>query len=237
MTTVAGPQRGGGRPTRGYRLADGKERVPSVTTVVGRFKESGALIQWAYKQGLEGKDINKSRDDAANAGTLAHDLIEADILGVDPKLPSAAELGMSTEDYTIALDRAARAFAAFREWRRAVALDVVWTELPLVSAAHRFGGTIDAVARIGGATAIFDWKSSGRIYSDYIVQVAAYRALWDEHNAADPIQSIHLVRVGKEYGDFHHHSWPMPVIDLGWRAFRLQLELYGLDESLKRAAA
>ncbi len=39
-------------PKQGYRLANG-DRCPSVTTIIGRFKESGALIQWAYKRGTE----------------------------------------------------------------------------------------------------------------------------------------------------------------------------------------
>ena len=33
-------------PSEGYRI-DGK-RVPSVTTIIGRFKESGALLRWAW---------------------------------------------------------------------------------------------------------------------------------------------------------------------------------------------
>lgn len=230
------PQAGGGRPTKGCRLKDGS-RVPSVTTILGRFKESGGLIQWAYKQGLEGLDINKTRDEAGNAGSLAHDLIEADILDADPKLPSAEQLKMSEEDYAIALVRANRAFGAFRRWRRSVSLEVLWTELPLVSETHRFGGTIDAVAVVGGCMSIADWKSSGKIWPEYLVQVAAYRFLWEEANPEpeNKIKSIHLVRVDKEFASFAHHSWEIEVIDIAWSAFALMLPLYRLDAILKKA--
>ena len=35
-----------GRPKAGYKNAAG-EKVPGVTTVIGRFKDSGALLHWA----------------------------------------------------------------------------------------------------------------------------------------------------------------------------------------------
>jgi hypothetical protein len=39
-------------PKAGYRNADGI-KLPSVTTILGRFKDSGGLIRWAYKQGRD----------------------------------------------------------------------------------------------------------------------------------------------------------------------------------------
>ena len=57
-------------PKGGYRDEDGK-RIPGVTTVIGRFKESGALIRWAYGRGRDGEELYESRDKAAEAGTAA----------------------------------------------------------------------------------------------------------------------------------------------------------------------
>ena len=61
-------------PTQIYKTKDGK-RVPSVTTITGRFKESGGLIWWAWDLGIQGIDYRKVRDSAADAGTLAHAMI------------------------------------------------------------------------------------------------------------------------------------------------------------------
>jgi len=61
-------------PTQIYRTKDGV-RVPSVTTIIGRFKESGGLIHWAWALGMEGKDYRQVRDSAADAGSLAHSMI------------------------------------------------------------------------------------------------------------------------------------------------------------------
>jgi hypothetical protein len=47
------PTKGKGRGK--YRLADGT-RVPSVTEILSRFKEGGALIHWAWRLGMEGED-------------------------------------------------------------------------------------------------------------------------------------------------------------------------------------
>jgi hypothetical protein len=214
-----------GRPKGGYRLRDGT-KVPGVTTIVSRFKDSGGLIRWAYKCGVDGIDIDKARDNAAEAGTIAHDMIDAWVHGRDwePDVNTSAEM----------LEKAQKGFEGFLSWAASTHLDVVETEVSLVSERHRFGGTIDGIGRLNGQTVLLDWKSSNRIYADYIVQVAAYVKLLEECRR-DRITGIHLLRVGKEWGDFHHHSWPVEVAELGWRAFTHQRQLYDLDKPLKAA--
>ncbi len=51
MNDIVRPEKGTGRPNA-YRTEAGK-RVPGVTTVLGRFKDSGALIRWAERMGRE----------------------------------------------------------------------------------------------------------------------------------------------------------------------------------------
>ena len=62
-------------PKQGYKTQDGK-RAPGVTTIIGRFKDSGGLLWWAFEQGkaAERGEINSlydKRDEAGDAGTLA----------------------------------------------------------------------------------------------------------------------------------------------------------------------
>ena len=57
-------------------------RLPSVTSIIGRFKESGGLLYWANRQGLEGKTL----DQAASMKTLqnlasAHAPVDPEQLG------------------------------------------------------------------------------------------------------------------------------------------------------------
>lgn len=220
-----------------YKTSD-KKRVPSTTTVIGRFKESGGLIHWAWDLGTKGEDYRKVRDDAGNAGTLAHAMIEAHIKGGDPA-------NVEGPDDLLALAR--QGYVGFKDWFESTKLEILTTEVSLVSDAMRFGGTLDAVGLINGELALIDWKTSNRIYQDYLIQVSAYRYLWEmaglNINMADrevprlgdKIQKLHLLRFGKEYGDFHHHSWPLVVLDKGWQAFKLMRELYDLDKVLKKA--
>lgn len=222
--------RGTGRPTAGYRLAD-NTRVPSVTTITGRFKDSGALIRWAYRCGQDGIDIDAAKDKAGTAGSIAHGWIElwlndpmdSDIFqdDVDPETFAKAEAG----------------FGAFREWADMTQLEIEETETPLISETHRYGGTLDAVGLVSGQKKLLDWKTSNGVYLEYVVQLAAYRNLLRERDGDDAPASAMLLRVGKEHADFHLHSYPESVLDMGWEWFVRARQMYDLDKSLKKVAA
>jgi len=222
---MATAKAGSGRPTV-YRVADGT-RVPGVTTITGRFRDSGALIYWAWKQGSEGRDLREARDAAAEAGSIAHRWIEDYIHGrertpfptAEPEQVMAAENG----------------FMAFLDWATQVSLEVIETEVPLVSEEHRFGGTFDALAMIAGRLCLLDWKTSNGIYSEHIVQLAAYRQLLRERGTQ--VDGAQLLRLGKEFADFHAHSFPEQVLDMGWRFFARAREMYDIDAKLKKVAA
>lgn len=217
---------GGGRPTA-YKLDDGT-RVPSVTTITKRFADSGGLIRWAHQMGIEGKDMDAERDEAADAGRLAHAMIE-NIMTCRGLREGIEKQDAETEA------KAACAVDAFLSWKTQVKLEVLETEMPLVSHEHRFGGTFDALARIDGRIATLDWKSSKRVYADMIIQQAGYSLLIEEcyHDERTP-EGVALLRIGKEFADFHYHFYPKPVIDLARKAFLSQRALYEIDKQLGR---
>lgn len=206
-----------------YRLADGT-RVPSVTTVLGRFKDAGPLMHWAWQCGVDGKDFRKERDQAADAGTLAH---------------AAVEAWVKRQDFAFAgepsvVERAQRAFGAFLEWADQTKLKVDKTELPLVSEKYRFGGTFDAIL-LGAKRAMGDWKSSNGIYGEYLAQLAAYGQLWAENFPGEPIEGgFHLLRFDKTHGDFTHKWWG--ELSAGWEYFLRLREAYEYDKELKARA-
>jgi hypothetical protein len=208
------------RPKEGYFLSDGT-RVPSVTTILSRFKDSGGLIHWAWDLGKRGLDYRKVRDSAAAAGSLAHQAIDAwiaqqpfEFIGPDEQKAAAGT-----------------AFNAFRHWAERSGLRIDKTETPLISERYRFGGTFDAVT-LGNAPAIIDWKTSNKCYGEYLVQLAAYGALWDENHPDEPITGgFHLLRFDKQYGDFHHHYWA--ELDRAWLAFRHLRELWDIAHELE----
>jgi len=216
-----------GRPINGYRNAAG-ERIPGVTTIIGRFKESGGLLQWAFKQGQAGvPHLYHERDKAAEAGGIAHDMIEAHIL----KKPFPDCMQHPEE-----LQKKARnAFEQYLEWRGQTSIEILETETPYVSEAHQFGGTIDALGRDAkGRTILLDWKTSNAVYQDYLIQLAAYALLLEECTVHRP-QGFHLLRISKESADFAHHFFG--ELEEAKRAFILMRELYDIDSRLKKRAA
>lgn len=210
-----------------YKDKAGK-RLPSVTTVISRFKESGGLVHWAWSLGIEGKDYRAERDKAADAGTLAHAMVEARLRDEEWS-PS----GPVDDDI---LAKAEGGFKAYLAWERMTALKVSYSEVSLVSGEHGFGGTLDAIGEFDSNLVLIDWKTSNSIYQDYLIQLAAYKALWEENYPDHPITGgFHLCRFGKEHGDFAHHFYP----ELGdaWEQFLLFRRAYDLDKALKKRAA
>lgn len=214
-----------GRPTGGYEI-DG-EKVPGVTTILNRWKDSGGLIHWAWTQGRDGKDYRATRDAAADAGTCAHDMVEADIYG-------AAFDENKYKPKTV--ERAKGAFQAYQEWKQQTHLEVAEAEASLVSHQYRFGGTLDALF-VRGSLALGDWKTSNGVYADYLLQLAAYQILWEENFPQRPITGgFHLLRFSKqEHRDdpvsFAHHYWS--DLSLAKKEFLLLREAYDLDKRLK----
>jgi hypothetical protein len=224
-TEKAKPISGGGRPTV-YKTKDGK-RVPGVTTVTGRFKDAGGLIRWAYNCGRDGIDMDRKRDDAADAGSIGHQWVEDTIHGRE-----LSEFPAATPDM---LEKARSALDAFLDWRMRNAVEFAHTELPLISEAHAFGGTIDAVLVISGKLRLGDWKTGNRIYPEHLAQIGGYSLLLREHG--HEITGADIVRLDKEHGGFAHHEYPMSIVELGEQAFLRMRELYDLDAKLKKVAA
>ena len=227
-------------PKQGYRVADGA-RVPSVTTIISRFKDSGALMKWAYTTGrehgfIEGRggeaptSLYEVSGKAADIGTAAHSMVEAKIKGAHPEM-AQDYINLSPEDRVKALN----AYKMYEEWASQSSLVIVEQEMYLVSEKHRFGGTPDAIGEIGGKLCLVDWKTSNGVYSDYLLQLAAYRVLWDENNPDRPLTGgSHLCRFAKEFGDFAHHYYA--ELDDAWTMFEHLLKAYRLDQILRKRA-
>jgi len=214
------------RPYSGYKNKAGA-KVPGVTTILGRFKESGALLQWAFSQGQafergEIKGLYDKRDEAADIGTQVHEIVECHMTG------------MPYEDPTD--PRVISGFEAYLKWQEQTRLKFVATELPLVSEQYQFGGTFDFIAEIDGELCLGDVKTSKGVYSDFLCQLAAYDILWHENYPDRPLTGgFHLCKFSKQHGDFSHHYWPN--LDDAREQFLLLRRAYDLDKELKARAS
>lgn len=197
-------------PTSIYKLKDGR-RVPGVTTVIGRFKNSDALIRWAWKEGSEGRTLYQKRDEAADIGSYVHALVEAHLKKL-PK-PDPGKL------LPALVDSAHQGFDAFLTWKNQTRLTLRSLETPLVSELLEVGGTPDAEGEDeGGRLYMVDWKTSSGFFYDHLVQTSAYVEISQEVRGLD-YEGIHVVRFGKAIqddkgnwvggGEFSHHYYPI----------------------------
>lgn len=187
---------------------------------------------------MAGIDYRATRDSAASAGTLGHWLVEQHIAGKDRK-EMFWLLEERISDDKIEADvvtKAQKAYESYLLWEKQTKLKIVAQEMLLVSEVYKFGGTPDAVGEIDGKLCILDWKTGNALYRDALIQVAAYKALWEENHPDQLITGgFHICRFSKDHGDFVHAHYD----ELGdaWRQFVLLREAYEIDKSLKKRAA
>ena len=225
-------------PRKGYWI--GKQRLPSVTTILSRFKESGGLMHWAFKQGQSGAaHLYEERDKAANCGTMAHEMVEHFVNGEDHMQVLEQYRKEATEspaEQKEMIQKALNAFQMFREWHENNKIEIVskWQEIQMVSDKYEFGGTPDAIGRnVNGELVLLDWKTSNSVYQDYLLQLSAYKQLWEENNPDDPITGgFYLCRFSKDFPDYSTHYFE--ELDDAWEMFKCLLKAYGYDKILKK---
>jgi hypothetical protein len=201
-----------------YKTKDGV-KVPGVTTVLGIINKP-ALLAWAWQCGVDGIDFRKSKDKAADIGTIAHFLIECHLKGQEA----------DTSDFSPAdVSKAENAVIKFMSWWDAGKFKVVASEAQLVSENYRYGGTLDIVAKDSqGITSLIDLKTGKGIYNEMWHQVnGAYRQLWDELHPDDEVERVIICRIGKEeVGDFETQE--RIVAGRDFEIFKAALDLYRL---------
>jgi hypothetical protein len=224
----------------GYFTADGIKR-PSVTQILSRFKESGALIAWAYRKGREHGELAargmpapnhlyEEVEVAANIGTLVHGMAEDRVQGRDPWERFTAS-GLDGGD----AQKARNGFQAFDNWVSMSRLEIVYTEQAMVSEALLCGGTLDWIGRLDGRLVLGDFKTSSAVYTEHLVQVAAYREMWNETHPDELLEpGAHILQFGKAAGDFAHHYYPdlTDAVEL----FKLYRAAYSRDQELRKRA-
>jgi hypothetical protein len=215
-------------PTQIYKLNDGTI-VPGTTTIIGASLGWGKqrLIGWAYKRGKEGLPMREEVDKACEIGTLAHAMAEADVKGKPPPSTEA-----SPEDI---VKKAKAAYGSFLAWKEMSHLTLQGSEIPLVSERLRYGGTLDGIGTVFGRRALVDFKTSNHSYPDHVIQVAAYSWLYEEAHPGDILEGgAHILRFGKELGNFVHYYIPRDaIIDKPMAAFRALRVLYDLQKPIE----
>lgn len=217
------------RPKGGYKAADGK-RVPGTTTITGRFKESGALIHWAWDLGMQQINYRDARDAAAGAGSTAHDMIDAHVNGREYVRPETVD----DEMHALAL----AAFTNFERWSESIGMVVTHTELPMVSELHRYGGTPDSIIEVAKVAGILDYKTGKgtSCYVDTLYQLGGYKQLCREVLGIDPVEA-HVLKLSREAAAYAHYTFGADVLDRGHEMFLTMRKMYDMDKLMKRVVS
>lgn len=201
-----------------YKTLDGSV-VPGVTTVIGDVLAKPWLVVWANRMGLEGIDSTKYRDDKADIGSLAHQMIMAHL--------NKEEL--DTTDYSEKqIQEAKNCIKSFLEWEKHHKLESIFLEQPLVSEKHRFGGTIDFYGYVNGELSVVDFKT-GRIYDEATIQVSAYKQLLLENGSE--VKNLRILSIPRSDNDAFEEKH-IRNDDIGWQIFLHCRALYNLKKNL-----
>jgi hypothetical protein len=207
-----------------YKLADGT-RVPGTTTITG-IMDKPALKKWANELGLKGISLDKYMDELADIGTLAHDGIHAHLTGSPWNTDDASKNQ---------IDAASNAIIKWHYFADKHNIQVLGSEMVLVSEKHRYGGTCDIYAMLDGVPTLIDLKTGKGIFDEMATQLAGYKLLLEE--SGKPVQRTIIVRIGRndnegtepEVKDFSS------VIKLHENRFLLCKELYELNKIIKNS--
>lgn len=178
-------------------------RKTGVTTIIGVFDKSAALVSWATDLArdflldkIEGGFIikqeavieacqlhNQKKEEAASIGTEVHDWIENHIKGNNPPMPETREAQIGVN--------------SFLEWISENKVKFISAERVVYSREHDYIGKMDIEAKVNGKLCLIDIKTSNGIYNTYSMQTAAYvRA--DEEERKIKYQGRWIIRLSKE---------------------------------------
>lgn len=131
---------------------------PRVTKIVS-IKAKPALYRY-YGEAASFKAAQDVTEQSAKEGTMIHEAVEGLLLAKNPEIPAMVA-------------PAVRAFQEFFE-KNNIQTSPELVERRIVNHDHRYAGTIDAMAMIGGKFGVLDIKTSQGIYRDYSLQTLAY---------------------------------------------------------------
>jgi hypothetical protein len=203
-------------PTVDYKIDN--KKVPSVTTILGRFKNATGLLIWANQIGLKGQLYQDELKKAGDIGTALHDL---------------AEIHIKEEYYELPQDKKVRnCFNQFLEWWDNNNYKVTWTEKHFCSEKYSYGGTPDLLVN---ENILVDFKTSKGIYADYLVQGSAYAKLIEE-NESRKIDKFIICRFPKDNSQTEIKEFSKEDLDNAFSYFKLLRKAFDLDKQINKLA-
>jgi hypothetical protein len=167
--------------------------APSVTFVLqDSYPTEYSLIKWIGDLGNEKAEV--VRDQAAEAGSFVHEMIE-DIL----KGGKIASESINARFKPKASLHVKRCLKSFLDWFNEYQPKVIETEKSYWHESNRFAGTIDLICEIKGEQYIIDLKTSNSIHTTNFLQICAYGQIVK----AEKLAVLHLGNITKKHFTFN----------------------------------
>jgi hypothetical protein len=168
------------------------EYYPSSSWVAGYYYQGKQLQEWMKKNGAESDTILM---EAAARGSKVHNAIEKIIAGETLEMDTLVFNGQSGKEEELTTDEW-EVVKSFVDWNNEVKPTYLLSERIVISKKYKYGGTLDAVAKIGDTTYLIDFKTSKAIYPSHRIQVSSYKqALAEENSKAGDIK-LAILQVG-----------------------------------------
>jgi hypothetical protein len=190
---------------------------PSATTIIGAVPKPW-LQAWKDRWGERATRKTKI---AGAIGDAFHEAIEQQL--------NTGHFIVKMDAYSSCIPRVNRMMISWMIWADSIDGTIDHTELKVISKAHTYSGTLDAVGMIGKTPMLIDWKSSGRIYDDYQLQLAAYAHAYNEQTGAKVKDGL-IVCVSKDKPRF---KLTTRLFKLGKRPMKKFLELRAMFDSIQ----
>jgi hypothetical protein len=146
--------------------------VPSVTWVAGHYPKGIAFYKWLADKGWDESQAIKVA--AGDKGSKVHDAISAILRGEEVRIDSKF-LNRSTEQLEELTLEECDGIKSFVDWRKEFKPESIAWDVTVFSEQYGYAGTIDYICKIDGLVYIVDFKTSAKVWSEYELQVSAYK--------------------------------------------------------------
>ena len=173
---------------------DGQEvHIPSVTWICGFYPKGIEFYKWLANKGWDESQALKTA--AGDKGSKIHHAIEALILGQDVDYNSMYMNHTTKQDEELSSEEF-EAVWAFQKWFEKMKPEVIEAETVTMSEKYGFAGTVDFICKIGDQTYIVDFKTGQYIWTEYELQVSAYKHSLIEEKKVDENVKLAILQVG-----------------------------------------
>ncbi len=152
--------------------ANVKKYVPSVTWISGCYPKGVEFYKWLANHGWDESQAIKIA--AGTRGTKVHTAIDDVLQGKEVRIDSKYMNRETGQEEELTLDEC-DCILSFVNWaKEAKPVPITW-EKTIFSNKFNYAGTIDLVCLIDGVAWIVDYKTGQSVWTEYELQVSAYK--------------------------------------------------------------